>query len=197
MWKYIIIHHSATDGRYETGINIIKNQEKKYGKNSNSNAYHYMITNDGRIIPWKSENVVVGHCGYDGYSYSTEPCNFNSLGICFLGNFEKNEVPQKQLEAGLALIKGLVKKYNIKKIYGHRDVTNTDCPGKFLYTKIPYIEKEVFMSDWKNELLNWAVQKGIIKNPELHQNLDIPFTKAEMLAILKNILERLKIDIGG
>lgn len=198
MWKYIIIHHSATsDGSYQTGLNIIKNQEKNFGKNSNSNAYHYMVTSDGRIIPWKPETTIVGHCGYDGYSYSDEPCNFNSLGICFLGNFQINKVPEKQLEAGMVLIKSLVQKYKIKDILGHRDVIRTECPGENLYILIPKIKEVCFMADWKQELLNWAVQKGIIKNPELHQDLDKPFTKAEILAIIKNIIERLKIDIGG
>lgn len=190
MWKYIIIHHSVTDGSYETGLNVIKNQEKNYGKNSNSNAYHYMVTEDGRIIRWKPENVVVGHCGYDGYSYSEEPCNLNSLGVCFLGNFQYQDIPKKQLEAGMVLIKALVKKYNIQDIYGHRDIVNTQCPGDYLYNKIPDIKKQVLKAlDWREEVINFNYEHKIIKDKQYHlERLGSPMAREEIFACLMNLI---------
>lgn len=195
-FKYIVLHHSVTPGDYQTGKNIIKNQEKKYGKNSTTNSYHYMVTKDGNIIPWKSTQQVVGHTGIDGYPEANFPCNYNSLAVCLLGNYEKEEVTTKQYEALLILLKNLSKQYNIKKIIGHRDIIPTICPGINVYKIIPKIMEVLYM-DWRQEILNWAIQKGIIKNPEAHKDLDTYFTKAEILAILKNIIDKLEIDLGG
>lgn len=187
--KFVVIHHSVTDGSYQTGLNIIARQEKNFGKNSVTNSYHFMITIEGHIISWKPENLMIGHCGVDGYSYSNEPCNANSIGICFLGNFEKENVPEIQFQAGLMLIKGLLKKYNIKDIVGHRDIINTECPGRNLYELIPNIKKEVFMpiEKWEEEVIKFAHQKGWIKELDLHLSKSKePFTRAETLATLMN-----------
>ncbi|NMB82943.1 MAG: N-acetylmuramoyl-L-alanine amidase [Ignavibacteria bacterium] len=194
--KFVVIHHSVTDSFYQTGLNIVKNQQKKYGKDSVRDAYHYMVTGDGYIIPWIPENVVSGHCGLDGNNNWTIPCNFNSLAVCFLGDFEKKEIPEKQFELGLVLIKTLVKKYYIIDIVGHRDIIATECPGKNLYKLIPEIKKEVFM-DWKEDVINWALQKGLITSQDWLKNKDKPITIAELLAIIKNLTDKLKIEIGG
>jgi N-acetyl-anhydromuramyl-L-alanine amidase AmpD len=65
-----------------------------------------------------------------------------------VGNFEKQVVPQKQLEALTKLIAWSVKKYNIpyETIASHKDhSTQTDCPGKNLYQylKNGYIKTKV------------------------------------------------------
>jgi hypothetical protein len=67
------------------------------------------------------------------------------VGICFLGNFEKIEMPIEQFNAGVTLIKSLMKQYNIPltNILRHRDVVSdithtansTECPGK----NFPYV----------------------------------------------------------
>jgi len=68
-----------------------------------------------------------------------------SIGICFLGTFEKIEVPTEQFNAGVELIKTLMKEYNIPliNVIRHRDVVSdishvansTECPGK----NFPYV----------------------------------------------------------
>lgn len=192
--KYIVIHHSVTPGDYNTGLNVIKRQEQAFGKNSVKNSYHFIVSKEGHIITWKPENLVIGHCGFDGYTYSDEPCNFNSLAVCFLGNFEVEEVPNIQYQLGKVLIKSLVKKYNIKDVVGHRDIINTECPGKNLYKLIPEIKKEVFM-DTKKDIINWALQKGIIKDEKWLDTPDKQVSICELLWILKNILDNIKIEI--
>jgi len=69
-----------------------------------------------------------------------------SVGICFLGNFEKIEMPIEQFNAGVELIKTLMEEYNIPliNILRHRDVVSdlthtansTECPGK----NFPYVQ---------------------------------------------------------
>lgn len=185
--KYIVIHHSVTPGDYNTGLNVIKRQEQAFGKNSVKNSYHFIVSKEGHIITWKPENLVIGHCGFDGYTYSDEPCNFNSLAVCFLGNFEIEEVPKIQLEVGKVLIKSLVKKYKIKDVVGHRDIISTSCPGKNLYKLIPEIKEEIMIDKWEEEVIKFAHQKGWIKELDLHlSKAKEPFSRAEALATLMN-----------
>ena len=68
-----------------------------------------------------------------------------SVGICFLGNFEKIEMPIEQFNAGVKLIKTLMSEYNVPliNVLRHRDVVSdishtansTQCPGK----NFPYV----------------------------------------------------------
>ncbi|MGC8979294.1 S-layer homology domain-containing protein [Caldisericum sp.] len=69
-----------------------------------------------------------------------------SVGICFVGNFENIEMPIEQFNAGVQLIKTLMKEYNIPliNVIRHKDVVSdishtansTECPGK----NFPYVQ---------------------------------------------------------
>lgn len=192
---YIVIHHFGITVNYFGNVKI----EQKACENSFSKHpeyfYHYVILSDGTIFKGNDEAIVVYHA-------NNHKINDTSIAVCVFGNFMKQNPTKQQIEQLTKLILTLSKKYSIKpqNIVGHRDVgdARTDCPGDNLYNLIPNIRKEVAnMVDKKQELLNWAVQKGLIQNPEVHKNLDEPFTKAQILAILKNLIERLKIDVGG
>jgi len=203
--RWIVAHHSATeDGSKETIDNIKEHQREIFGEGSVMNTYHYLISDKGEIVKWISEEYVSGHCGVDGWSNWDKPCNFNSLGICFVGNFEKYKMSEEQFRAGVYLITKLCKKYDIpsENIIGHRDVINTKCPGKYFPLKRLREEveemikgKEVKGSKYGKELLNYFIQKGVITTPEAHKDLTVPFTKEETLALLKNILDRLKVEV--
>lgn len=56
--------------------------------------------------------------------------NYNSIGICFEGNFEKETMSEVQLKAGQELVAYLKNKYNISTVKRHKDVDSTSCPGK-------------------------------------------------------------------
>lgn len=59
-----------------------------------------------------------------------------SLGICFEGNFEVEEMGEAQKNAGLSLCRELLDKYPEAQIFYHKDFNNTACPGK----SFPYKE---------------------------------------------------------
>ena len=67
----------------------------------------------------------------------TKGHNEDSLGICFVGNFDYNKPPDAQLIAGARIISLWMKLYNIKidDIYGHRDFSTKTCPGKLFNFK--------------------------------------------------------------
>jgi hypothetical protein len=79
------------------------------------------------------------------HSATDYQANLVSIGICFLGNFENIEMPIEQFNAGVKLIKDLMKQYNVPLASGlrHKDIVSdithransTECPGK----NFPYV----------------------------------------------------------
>lgn len=61
----------------------------------------------------------------------TKGHNHDSIGICFVGNFDQDEVPPEQWHKGLELTYWLCSIFSIPyhNVYGHRDFANKSCPG--------------------------------------------------------------------
>lgn len=142
-WKYIVLHHSATDsGSVKSFHRYHTNQG--YG----GIAYHFVIGNgkgmkDGEVAEtyrWK-EQMAGTHVTVDSWEY-----NVFGIGICIVGNLEKKPMTKKQKKALQKLIRKLMKKYRIAagNVITHADVPfdddpgqkqKTKCPGKFLNIK--------------------------------------------------------------
>ena len=129
-WKYIIIHHSATEeGNALAFHNLHRN------KGWETVGYHFVIDNgsigkkDGNIEAsprWiKQQNGA--HC-------KAAQMNYKGIGICLVGNFNIEQVSEGQLESLAYLVNTLRQYYNIPQgnIIGHGQVSGakTDCPGK-------------------------------------------------------------------
>ena len=84
-------------------------------------GYHFFINKKGEIFRGRPENVIGSHA--KGY-------NSNSIGICFEGAYNKQIMPEEQIKAGQELVSYLKEKYNISNIKKHKDLCDTDCPGK-------------------------------------------------------------------
>lgn len=136
-WKYIVIHHSASDIGSSYSIDEL---HKKRGFEKGV-GYHFMIDNgtrgkeDGQIEAtprWiKQQNGA--HCKVAGM-------NQKGIGICLVGNFSKENVSEKQMDSLLHLVKELKRYYKISlsNIIGHGQVygASTECPG----TRFPWYE---------------------------------------------------------
>ncbi len=142
----ITIHHEGTifDPQKETAASHIKKvQTWGMGKDRNWSdiPYHFIIDFDG--------NVFEGRNVFTAGETATEYNPNGHLLITCLGNFEEQELPQKQLEALINTIAFCCKKYQIspETIKGHKDFAQTLCPGKNLYKFLEngYIIKEVIM----------------------------------------------------
>lgn len=95
-------------------------------------GYHFLIRKDGSIYRLRPEDKVGAH------AYGS---NYNSLGICFEGNFMEEDIPEAQKQSGKELVAYLKNKYNINVVQAHRDVCATSCPGdKFPFTEIANAE---------------------------------------------------------
>ncbi len=111
-------------------------------------GYHFLVRKDGKIYRLRPEDKVGAH------AYGS---NYNSLGVCFEGNFMEEDMSEAQKEAGKELVAYLKNKYNITTVQAHRDVCATSCPGD----KFPF--DEISNSEANNEVipqLQKDTQKG-------------------------------------
>ncbi|MFH0762426.1 MAG: N-acetylmuramoyl-L-alanine amidase [Candidatus Omnitrophota bacterium] len=129
-WSYIVIHHSAT----EEGNAFFFHKSHRV-KGWNSLGYHFVIDNgtigkkDGNIEAsprWiKQQNGA--HC-------KAGQMNYKGIGICLVGNFDKEQVSEAQLNYLVYLVGILRQYYNVplKNIIGHSQApgAKTNCPGK-------------------------------------------------------------------
>ena len=112
----IILHHSASS------VASAEDIHRWHLNNGWEGAgYHFLVRKDGKVYRMRPEEKIGAHAYMN---------NYNSLGICFEGNFEVEEMSDVQVQSGKELVAYLKNKYGINKVQGHRDVNNTSCPGK-------------------------------------------------------------------
>ena len=90
-------------------------------------GYHFFVRKDGSIYRGRPEDTVGAHARNN---------NYDSIGICFEGNFMTETMPIIQKWAGQELVQYLKDKYGITKVQKHSDVNATGCPG----THFPFKE---------------------------------------------------------
>ena len=85
-------------------------------------GYHFLVRKDGSIYRGRPENKLGAH---------TQNYNTGSIGICFEGSYNSEQMPEAQLRSGQELVTYLCDKYNLLKanVYKHKDFNSTDCPG--------------------------------------------------------------------
>ena len=93
-------------------------------------GYHFFVRKDGRVYRGRLEDTVGAHAGNN---------NYDSIGICFEGSFDREQMNEVQMKAGAELVAYLKQKYNITAVQRHKDVNATGCPGgSFPFEAIAY-----------------------------------------------------------
>jgi len=120
--RRIVIHHSKTENQGVADFNRHHINFKRWYRIS----YIYVLDDVGNVFKCNEDNDYTYHCA---------GANYDSIGICLEGNFDKKEVPKYQMDALVELLAELVELYQIGPdgIVGHRNF-KTDasytCPGK-------------------------------------------------------------------
>lgn len=83
-------------------------------------GYHFFVRKDGTVYRGRPEDTVGAHAGGS---------NSDSIGVCFEGSFDKEEMPAVQRRAGTELVAYLKRKYGVTTVQRHSDVNATGCPG--------------------------------------------------------------------
>jgi N-acetyl-anhydromuramyl-L-alanine amidase AmpD len=138
-WKYLVVHHS---GSTRGNAAIFEYDHRQRGM-ENGLAYHFIIGNgtdsgDGEIEVggrWRRQ-IKGGHLRTELTENGVE-LNEIAIGICLVGDFEKNRPTRKQIAALIELTNYLNGRltaagYARPKFSVHGDMhpQHTDCPGK-------------------------------------------------------------------
>lgn len=126
----IVIHH--------TGAEIDASAKEIHQWHLNQGwagiGYHFVVRKDGTIERGRPVEAIGSHA----YGF-----NAHSIGIHLSGDFEKTLPTMAQIEMTSMLTANLCADYCIPidkwHVIGHCDLMATDCPGKFLYEKLPII----------------------------------------------------------
>lgn len=132
-WQYVVVHNSGTR---QGNARIFANYHRNVRKMKNGLAYHFVIGNgtssgDGEIeigSRW-TRQINGGHVASDYL-------NNIGIGICFVGDFNRDVPTRAQLAALQELITYLRKRVGRSKgrvliVKAHREINPkpTDCPG--------------------------------------------------------------------
>jgi len=136
-WKYIIIHHSATEE--DNALSLFQMHLRRGF--DNGLGYDFLIANgtrgkkDGQIevSPRWLKQMDGAHC-------KASNMNSRGIGVCLVGNFSRDGLGEEQMDSLVYTVNILRKYYSIplKNIMGHGQVpgARTECPGKYF----PYNE---------------------------------------------------------
>ncbi len=147
-YQSIIIHHSALPVSY-TAADIRSIHFKEFGYSDI--AYHFLINKQGDIFRGRSLEFVGAHAGrnkvadslaleYRKGNYQGEykdilqlDPDWGSAGICLSGNFNRTLPTIPQLISLQKLIRILADSLEIssKEVHLHREIKNTQCPGRW------------------------------------------------------------------
>ncbi len=131
-WKYILIHHSATDVGNMALFDKLHRQKGWRGV-----GYDFIIDNGTKGM--RDGNVEVSHRWKDQMvgSHCKSPdneMNKYGIGICLVGDFTRKGPSHAQLQSLVNLVRYLQLKFRVpgKRVFGHSDAPNaaTECPGK-------------------------------------------------------------------
>jgi N-acetyl-anhydromuramyl-L-alanine amidase AmpD len=114
--RKIIIHHTAVDTTLE------KLRASAIRRGYSDIPYHFVITADGAAHATRPLERMGAHC--KGH-------NADSVGVALMGNLDKEPPTEAQVAALMRLLADLRCKWDVP-IFGHSELRNTACPGKFL-----------------------------------------------------------------
>jgi len=170
-WKYIVLHHSASPtGNYDQ-----INAEHRKVLGFDGCGYHFVIGNgsgsgDGEIEVaqrWVQQKHGV-HCR----NAKNAEIDEYGIGICLVGDLERQAPTPRQLEATRLLIAYLSARYEIPRdrinTHAHVAATPTVCPGKHLTinTLLAFQSPEQTAQNAPRVAsTSWRVSRGPAANP--------------------------------
>ena len=140
----IILHCSAGQDRIVKDWDMLRDYHK--GKGWSDIGYHYGVEKVGdtyQIMEGRPDTTHGAHC-------IEQSMNYNSLGVCMVGDFDEHHVPQDQWKLTVQLVADKCAEYDIhyRNIFPHRHFNQRKtCPGK-------KVDMGMFRS-WVNEYLNF------------------------------------------
>jgi N-acetylmuramoyl-L-alanine amidase len=126
----ITVHHTGEHGSWDDipDSEIVQRIERYHRDEKGWAAigYHFLVGKDGKVYEGRPAK-------YQGAHTSTQ--NENNLGVSVIGDFMHKSPSPRQLSALKAFLDDKRGEYGVGKgrIYGHRDLHQSLCPGDALY----------------------------------------------------------------
>ena len=136
-YSRVTIHHTGSSINHHTreadvayDIEAIRIGHR--GRNFGDIGYHFIVDRSGRA--WEGRSLQ-----YIGAHVSSE--NDENIGVMLLGNFERQRPADRQIASLDALIEVVRQRFGIPayRVYGHRDLGQTLCPGQHLYGHVLHL----------------------------------------------------------
>jgi LysM repeat protein len=130
-WRYIVLHHSGTANGSMQGMDEYHRSRRRM---ENGLAYHFVIGNgkgmaDGSVGVGRRWTTQI-----NGGHLASESLNEVAIGICLVGNFDKQGPTTKQLASLKALLSALRSRCGLPaaavKTHQQINPVYTRCPGR-------------------------------------------------------------------
>lgn len=137
-WSGVCVHHSSTLDSATKSWEAIYRHHIEINKWATI-GYHFGVEDVDNVVGvrvGRSLNLSGAHC---------RPLNSSHIGLCIVGDFDKEKPSELHLEIASLLISDLAVSYqfpiNEQSIMYHKDAWNTKCPGQFFPDKKEFIER--------------------------------------------------------
>ncbi|MFA5138264.1 MAG: N-acetylmuramoyl-L-alanine amidase [Elusimicrobiota bacterium] len=134
----ITIHH--TEGAYPASIEEGKREVRiiqdyhMNGRGWNDIGYQYLMDGLGNLYQGRPEKVLGAH---------VSGANSGNIGVSVMGNYMERKPNDAQMDSLKSFLPVLARRYGIPstKLYAHRELGSSDCPGDNLFAKMPELRK--------------------------------------------------------
>ena len=143
-WEKITVHHTDAIGSFSfngsaanSGAAVKSVQRHHQLENGWADiGYHFLVDARGRVFEGRSLQWQGAHAGNPSK-------NRRNIGVCVLGNFDKEHLSQAARDALSNLLDELRSshKISVNAIYLHKEISNTECPGAHLSEWVNYYRK--------------------------------------------------------
>lgn len=142
----IILHHSLTADSGTVSWGAIRDYHIRV-RGWRDIGYHYGIE-----LARDHYEALIGRMWYQrGAHCRDQGMNRNSLGVCFVGNFDKEQIPVEQWNLGVQLVGSLcmLHRISVENVFGHSHFSDKSCPGK-----------NFNMDEFKEDILELVVRES-------------------------------------
>jgi hypothetical protein len=133
--RALVLHHTSRRAAHLEGAGLRTEaaymrevQRLHRGRGWSDIGYHFVIAPSGRIFAGRPTDALGAHAvGH----------NRGAIGVALAGDFEVEKPTEAALHSLDFLRARLVSGGEVVPLLAHRDLADTECPGRFLY---PYVE---------------------------------------------------------
>lgn len=154
--RVAVVHHTAGSNRYTArqSAAIVRSIYAYHvkGRGWCDLGYNFLVDRFGRIFEGRYGGMALPVRGaHAGGGYNT-----NTTGISLMGSFDKQRPTNAMMEATARVIawkldanyrrprtRQWVAGHWLNAVSGHRDTKSTECPGRYVYSRLPWLRTRV------------------------------------------------------